>query len=151
VRPIFDVPVLVDAECLVVPSRVHVYVNGVAQRRPADLDLLAGLLGRVLFVWDLLGGDYPINCVVRCDFELFGLGPIFGAAVFEIIRLWIFFRFNAEGRSNFLEEIRGVIGFDGFLYPVNLKAIIVWNVGQFLLASLMVPFVCRRRVSILLL
>lgn len=78
----------------------------VGQRRGADLDLLAGLLGRVLFVWDLLGGDYPVYSVVRCDFELFGLGPIFEAIVFEIICLWIFFRFNAEERSNFLEEIR---------------------------------------------
>ncbi len=78
----------------------------VGQRRGADLDLLAGLLGRVPFVWDLLGSAYPVYSVVRCEFVLFGRGPGFGAAVFEIFRLWIFFKFNAEGRSNFLEEIR---------------------------------------------
>ncbi len=66
--------------------------------------MLAGLLGRVLFVWDLLGSDYPVYSVVRCDFELFGLGPVFRAAVFEIFWLWIFFKFNAEGSRTFLKK-----------------------------------------------
>ena len=57
---VFDVTVFVDAECLVVPRRVHIYAHWVGQRRSTDLDLLAGLLSRVLFAWELLGSDYPV-------------------------------------------------------------------------------------------